>query len=179
MENILLLTDDSIVLDDEALVSWLLERGANPNATSDTGESPLSVAVKHAPKSTILLLLPYCDNLEAGYILHCAVQRQPPDAQLIRQLAAAGAPIDQILWQDPQSFVLRGQFTRGTPLYMACKANKIEVAETLLQLGADPDKKSMKHNICAGPSPRDIVCVNDNTDMVKLFSSATCKQRHN
>ncbi|KAK1051410.1 hypothetical protein LTR12_009432 [Friedmanniomyces endolithicus] len=167
----------SIVLDDAALVSWLLERGADPNATSDLGESPLAVAVNHAPRSTIELLLRHCDNLEAGYLLHYAVQRQPPDIQLINLLVAAGAPMDQILWQDPRALVLRGQFTRGTPLYLACKENQIEVAETLLSLGADPDKKSMQYNVHTGPSPREIIWLDGNVDMIKLFSRAACKDK--
>jgi len=177
VEGGILLTNNSIVLDDAALVSWLLERGADPNATSDLGESSLSVAVNHAPRSTTELLLRHCDNLEAGYLLHCAVQRQPPDIQLINLLVAAGAPMDQILWQDPRALMLRGQFTRGTPLYLACKENQIEVAEALLSLGADPDKKSMQYNVHTGPSPREIIWLNGNVDMIKLFSRAACKDR--
>ena len=73
--------------------------------------------------------------------------------------------------------MLRGQFTRGTPLYLACKENQIEVAETLLSLGADPDKKSMQYNVHTGPSPREIIWLNGNVDMIKLFSRAACKDK--
>ena len=131
----------------------MLERGADPNAGCDIGETPLSYAVGFAPRSTIYMLLKHVSSLDKGQLTYCAVERQLLDPELIQLLGTAGAPFDDILWQDPKSFRVRGYFLRGTPLHNACRRKDVLAARILLQLGANPDKLSMKDNTHIPPTP--------------------------
>ncbi|KAK1084348.1 hypothetical protein LTR33_002719 [Friedmanniomyces endolithicus] len=106
----------SNVLYDFELVTWLLERGADPNAGCDVDETPLSHAVAAAPRPTVQALLKKAATLEKGQLIHCAVDREIPDPELIEILAENGAPYEDILWQDAKSFRYRGHFTRGSHL---------------------------------------------------------------
>ncbi|KAK1808377.1 hypothetical protein LTR12_017268 [Friedmanniomyces endolithicus] len=159
----------SKVLEDFELVAWLLEQGANPNAGCDIDETPLSHAVAAAPRLTVQVLLEKAATLEKGQLIHCAVDREIPDPELIGILAENGAPYDDILWQDAKSFRYRGHFTRGTPLHRACKSDNVAVARVLLNIGAGPDKLSMKDNDHVPPTPRAIAYERRHPDMVMLF----------
>ena len=131
----------------------------------------MSRAITYAAMPIVELLLATKPNLKKGHLMHCAVSRSPPDLDLIRHLAAAGAPVDDTLYNDRKSFLYRGYFTRGTPLHEACREDKVAVAQLLLELGALPDKLHMEGSVFVPPTARQIVFERQVPDMVELFTS--------
>ena len=90
---------------------------------------------------------------------------------LIRHLAAAGAPVDEKLYDDPKSFLYRGFLTRGTPLHEAYREDKVAVVQLLLGIGALPDKLHKVGSEYVPPTARQIVFERLVPDMVGLLTS--------
>nr|POE56306.1 ankyrin repeat and socs box protein 3 [Quercus suber] len=153
-----ILTKNSIALHDISLVHWLLLKGADPNATCDIDFTPLSIAVNRYSFSVTQLLLQHAQHSHNGHLVYYAMQRADMNesVRMIRLLHQHSKPIDEILYQDAKSSRLRAQFLRGTPLYYACNDGKLEVALTLLELGADPDKACMRYDQTVRRSPRKV-----------------------
>ncbi|KAK1060403.1 hypothetical protein LTR33_012920 [Friedmanniomyces endolithicus] len=149
----------SFALHNPALTRWLLEMGADPNASCDTEYTPLSIAVRQESLSTIQILLEHAKNSESGHLVYCATEREPESEsiRIIRLLHQYGKPIDDNFWQDSKSFRNRGRIPRGTPLHNACELYNFETAFTLLELGADIDKPCVRDNLSVGPSPREVI----------------------
>ncbi|KAF2211408.1 hypothetical protein CERZMDRAFT_117998 [Cercospora zeae-maydis SCOH1-5] len=148
----------SVALHDVWLVNWLLEKGADPNAACDIDYTPLSVAVRTSPFSLVRLLLQHAQHSHNGHLVYYAMQRADMNesTRMIRLLHEYHKPIDEILYQDARSSRFRAQFLRGTPLYYACSNGELQIALTLLELGANPDKACMRYDQSVGPTPRDI-----------------------
>ncbi|CZT25854.1 uncharacterized protein RCC_11523 [Ramularia collo-cygni] len=148
----------SAALHDASLTHWLLEMGADPNATTDIDCTPLSIAVSRFDFQIVHLLLEHAHQSRNGHLVYYATQRTDPDESvtMIRLLHLYDKPIDEILYQDPKSYRLRAPFLRGTPLYYACVKDRMSVALALVELGADPDKACQRYNESVGPTPRQV-----------------------
>ncbi|KAL3455070.1 putative hspc200 [Aspergillus heterothallicus] len=105
---------------DEDMVSWLLEHGADPNQQSLIDITPLSVAVRDAAPSTIKLLLD-----------HPGTDR--------------GLSVNKKLYEDhPLSYNQYFWMGCGTPLHDAANVGKLHVVRYLLEHGADPTIRDAK-----------------------------------
>ena len=110
------------------VMAFLLDHGADPNARTDLGMTPLLLA-KDGRKDLIVLLADHGADVRAkadnGYsALHSAAQNGSQDA--VVYLLAKGLVVDERC---------KGPF--GTPLTMAAANGRTEVARLLLAKGAD------------------------------------------
>jgi ankyrin repeat protein len=140
----------SLVIDRPNLLKQLLQRGANPNVMSTSGETSLSAAVQASSIRTIKMLLEAAADVQNGDVLHYAVEREGDELGVIRLLLSRGAPVNAIARQ------LRQSLLRGTPLHKACRLGKHEVAELLLTHGADPKSTMMRESQIETTTPLDI-----------------------
>ena len=131
--------------DDEELTRWFLDRGADPNAETRMGVTPLSAALLHAPFETIALLFNRGgpESIEYGQLLHHAIFREHTDhLQVLEYLFARGAliNINQLKYQDrPSAFDEENLIIGcGTPLHGAADKGLLNVVKLLLNKGADP-----------------------------------------
>ncbi|KAK0282378.1 hypothetical protein LTR35_006845 [Friedmanniomyces endolithicus] len=149
----------SFALHNPSLTGWLLEMGADPNASCDTEYTPLSIAVRQEPLETIQFLLEHAKDSESGHLVYCATEREPESEsiRIIRFLHQHWKPIDDMFWQDKRSFRNRGRILRGTPLHNACELYNFETVLALLELGADIDGACVRDNVGVGPSPREVI----------------------
>jgi ankyrin repeat protein len=143
-------------MDRPNLLEQLLQRGANPNVMSTSGETPLSVAVQAGSIRTIEMLLEAAADVQYGDVLHYAVEREADELEVIRLLLSKGAPVNAIQFSDPIARQLRQFLLRGTPLHKACRLGKHEVVELLLTHGADPQSMMMRESQIETPTPLDI-----------------------
>lgn len=132
----------SHVLDDEKLVSWFLDHGADPNARNMRDCTPLSWAVHHGPFSVIKLLFSKGGSIEHGQLLHWAVQRKLPDRLIIiRFLFEKGVKdsINKVMLQDDlEAYCINMYGGISTPLSHAAAAGNLDVVKFLVENGADP-----------------------------------------
>lgn len=120
------------------LVADLLERGADPNLTSDAGATPLyAVLNMHwAPKARHPQPLEY-EQQETGYL------------ELMRTLLEAGADVnarlDRTLWFTTYNRDLLGvDRTGATAFWRAAHATDVPAMKLLLEYGADPHLPTIK-----------------------------------
>ena len=120
------------------LVAMLLDRGADPNRTSDAGAAPLyAVLNMHwAPKARHPQPLAYMQQ-ETGYL------------ELMRALLDAGAEVnarlDRTLWFTTYNRDLLGvDRTGATPFWRATHATDVPAMKLLLEYGADPSLPTIK-----------------------------------
>lgn len=150
------------------IVTWLLDRGADVNAETDGGSTPLDVAGTLRDQSERERGMPAMVELllDRGAKISARAAVVLGDAELLRALHAAGdivTPRDDQGWLlriavdhnrpeilkllldfglDPNARVRAGdsddiEFTWGMPLYECVRAHRYEMAETLLERGAD------------------------------------------
>ena len=133
-----LLTLISSIIENEQLVTWFVNNGANPNARCDWDITPMSAAVRLAPLPAIRLLFEHGRDISKGQLLHFAVERQLPDQlAVVDWLVRLGAPIsDRLFEDDPASWVENKNFGMGTPLHRAAELGNADVAVHLIQHGA-------------------------------------------
>lgn len=162
---------------DRELVEWLISRGADLNAVSRYGETALRLAIKSSARDVVNYLLGQGASLDAGRgALIPAVETD--DVALVRELIRRGAdvnrparissssqpvtPLSQAAALASPSMVefllgsgahinhaprLDGR-TGATPLLAAVGANRVKVAELLLQKGARLEDRG--YNFMAG-----------------------------
>lgn len=140
-----------ICTDDKEMVTWLLDHGADPNSRCDWDLTPASFAMYTAPLETINYLLQRGADPLHGELLQCAIVREKPNGlDIVRQLVAQGAPIDEIKYaNDPKSYYQRRPFGFGTPLHRAAELGRVDIVKYLLEKGANPFKLDVK-----GHTPR-------------------------
>ncbi len=115
------------------VVEFLLQRGANIEARTERGVTPLYIAVKDSQKEIVELLLQHGANIEAkeedGFTpLHIAAK--DGQKEIVELLLQCGANIE-------------ARSEGGvTPLYIAAKNGYKEVVEFLLQRGANIEVKT-------------------------------------
>ncbi|KAI5366170.1 Putative ankyrin repeat-containing domain superfamily [Septoria linicola] len=125
--------------DDFELAAWLLDYGADPNASSTLNKTPLSAAVTHSPLDVIEMLFAKGGNVNEGQLLHYAMWRQQADrSAVVKYILQQGADINALMYRDHrESFVHREPFGIGAPLHEAAAAGDVEVIKLLLDNGAD------------------------------------------
>ena len=168
-------TEYSTAVDDEDLMQWLIQQGADVNATSRCDESVLSVAIAYGSMEVIRLLL--ASQIDVGYgdLLHCATQRtnQGEGAELVELLVAKyGANVNAYRFDNPVAFRWRAMSKLPTPLHIACDRQNIPVARALLRHGADPHRKMLEGGRLSPPTPLERAMESNDQDMIHLMESA-------
>lgn len=157
---------------EEALTSWLLDNGADPNARCDIDITPLSTAVECAPLSIVQQPFAHFPRSTAfrGQLLHCAARRASDDADTVLQLVLDRCQLamKKILYADDAfSYEVRKVVGLGTALHEAARAGQPSVAQILLQNGADVSiLDSHGHTALEAAQPH------DNHAMVALLRAA-------
>nr|POF16695.1 putative ankyrin repeat protein [Quercus suber] len=156
---------------DESLLLWLIEKGADPNAESNTAETPLSLAVLKGLLTAIYMLLAIGGNVNKGNLLHRAVDRHPSDetGKIIDLLVSKGARVDAIEFEDPGARVLRHVFSRGTALHNACFFENYVAASALLKNGASVFSNRVRNNVPEQYTPLDTARATGNRAMIALL----------
>ncbi|KAL8928738.1 MAG: hypothetical protein Q9208_001516 [Pyrenodesmia sp. 3 TL-2023] len=143
-------------LDDEEMVGWLLDHGADPNAEKiinggKMGETPLSKAMWCAPFTTITLLFDHggSDTIKYGSLLWYAANRELPDRlQVLEYLLEKGAVSDlnKLMFHDRPEPATQADWVvgRGTPLHAAAENGDLEVIKLFVAWGADPTIRDSK-----------------------------------
>ncbi|KAH8980693.1 ankyrin repeat-containing domain protein [Lactarius akahatsu] len=142
---------------------WLLDCGADPNASNDTGCTPLHLAAAHLQLETILLLLEHKADVnprdsDGVTPLHDTMFNLPsllPEGQCIdvmQRLLEHGA--------DPNAC----DNNHSTPLHTASSKGLLEVARVLLSHGANVVEKDGK-----GRTPFQVASSNGHDEMTKLL----------
>ncbi|KAL5340517.1 ankyrin repeat-containing domain protein [Aspergillus crustosus] len=114
------------VVQDEEMLVWLIDHGANPNQPCQVDMTPTSIAVEEAPLSTLQLLFKRGANINKGELFHHAVERKSDEIAFIDYLLEKGANINKTRYDnDPHSMRFLGLFTGlRTPLHKAAKKRK-------------------------------------------------------
>lgn len=128
------------MVEDEALVSWFLERGASPNTQCSLDLTPLSVAVQFASISVIRSLFDHGGCVLYGQLLHDAVRRNLPDQlEVLDLILSKNPPINHVMYQEhPRSYFRQRMFGLRNPLHEAAGRGKLEMVKKLLALGSHP-----------------------------------------
>jgi ankyrin repeat protein len=125
-------------LSDPEFVQWLIEHGADPNASCYFDITPLSAAAQSASKEVIELLFKLGASVDRGQPLHFAVMNGRPD-DIVTLFLEKGAAINARMYESHErSFVLLKGLGLATPLHEAAKAKNIRLVQLLQENGADP-----------------------------------------
>ena len=128
----------SAAVEDEAMVYWLLEHGADPNRQCAIDLTPLSNAVRTGSLSVIHLMFRYGGDAKKGQLLHHAVERQNNVIDVVKVLLEKGATINATMYQDHYfSWRLYYFMGLGTALHQAAKLGKADIVRFLIDEGAD------------------------------------------
>ncbi|KAK1087305.1 hypothetical protein LTR33_001125 [Friedmanniomyces endolithicus] len=130
----------ALAVEDSALVSWFLERGASPNAQCSLDLTPLSVAVQFSSMPIIRSLFDHGGSVLHAQLLHYAVRRDLPDqADVLDFILSKQPQINHVMYQEhPQSYFSQRMFGLGTPLHEAAEQGKLDVVRKLLESGTHP-----------------------------------------
>nr|POF13108.1 putative ankyrin repeat protein [Quercus suber] len=130
----------ALAVEDSALVSWFLERGASPNAQCALDLTPLSVAVEFSSLPIIRSLFDHGGSVLYGQLLHYAVRRDLPDQADVLDLILGKQPqINHVMYQEhPSSYFSQRMFGLGTPLHEAAERGKSDVVRKLVEAGSHP-----------------------------------------
>ena len=131
--------------DDIALTQWFLDHGADPNAQTRLGITPISKALISASFDIISLLFDQGgpDSIQHGQLLHHIVHRQNRDRlQILDYLFAKGAlsQLNRIKYYDSPSLYEEENLILGcgTPLHEAATSGTLDIVRSLVVRGADP-----------------------------------------
>ncbi|RMD40014.1 hypothetical protein DV735_g5129, partial [Chaetothyriales sp. CBS 134920] len=147
-------------------VMWFLRRGADPNARCLFDITPLSIACQSADIAVIKALFAHGASAAKGSPLHWAVRRTPPDFDVIQEILAQGADINEIMFANhPPSFYHWQDFGLGTALHGAADTGNVSLVEFLLRKGA---KKRLRDS--CGKLPLDRAVSRGHKDVQVLLS---------
>ncbi|KAK3677823.1 hypothetical protein LTR37_021525 [Vermiconidia calcicola] len=158
-------------VNNEELLTWLLARGADPNALSTIAETPLSLAVRDGTMRSIQILLDAGGDAKQGNLLHCAAERRAGQdtAEIIELLVSRGVPVDEIEFDHPAAQQLRWGFSRGTALHKACYLGNSEATSALLEHGANPSCNRRYYNEEDQCTPLDIAKASGNKAILAIL----------
>lgn len=126
MANVSGLTFVSYAIEDEDMVTWLLNHGADPNRQYVINLTPFSFAVESAPISVIRLILSHGGDVQKGQLLHHAIKRQADTIDVLRLLLEQGTPINATMYEKHYSSRALFQFMGlGTALHEASALGKL------------------------------------------------------
>ena len=141
----------SLALQDEELLRWLLDHGADPNAATHWDVTPLSWAVHKAPVPIIKLLFERGghESIEHGTLLYWAVVRDLPDRlEVLKYVLDNGGQgmINDYEYRNRRDLFEHQSWILGnmTPLHRAIEHGNLDVVELLVSRGADPSMKVPK-----------------------------------
>lgn len=129
--------------------------------------TPLSFAVRRAQPSIINFLLDR-GSIEKGQLVHHAVERTEDAIEVLQILVSRGASINKIQYSEHLNSWNHEHFKGlGTPLHRAVELRKVDVAQYLLQIGADRNIQD-----CKGRTPLDIARLLGDADLIRLLESS-------
>lgn len=131
----------AFAFDDEILIKWFLNHGADPDARCDHRDcTPLSWAVQNASFSTIRLLFNRGGTASKGQLLHYAAMRESADRlEVLNFVLEKGLPINNIMYQDCLEDYYRNMYSGiGTPLHHAAGKGFLNTVKFLVDKGACP-----------------------------------------
>lgn len=129
-------------LKDTRLTSWLLARGANPNARCQIDCTPLSFAVQLNLSEVVKHLLSHGGDVQCGQLVHYAVEQEATNMELLAKLVEQGAPINEIRFSSSEGLAQTeteyqlSAIGVGTPLHTAIGARNFEAIRYLVNHGA-------------------------------------------
>jgi ankyrin repeat protein len=153
---------------DKNTVKTLLDRGANPNAMNDRGETPLHIAIEAEQKDVIKMLLEFGADVNTKMEIKFKNHSDSDGlVHIIRDELAGGL----LQWSPLHLATCYGQdivallIVKGadvniqdrigrTPLHWIAQEGQTEIAELLLAKGADPNKRDS-----AGQTPLHLAAI--------------------
>ncbi|KAK3686835.1 hypothetical protein LTR37_019426 [Vermiconidia calcicola] len=161
----------SFAVHDVEFMKWLIEMGADIDATSNLDETALAIAIAHCNMEVVTLLLSKGADITRGNLLHCAAERrdQYEGAKLATYLAQHGADVNAHRHNNPVARRLRGTKQLLTPLHVACMEQNLPVAQALLQSGADPRMEVLEAGQRAPPTVLDQAHMLGSREMIDLL----------
>lgn len=139
----------------EEIIKMLLDAGADPNDPDYHDYCPLHMACLYGWLDTVVLLAEKGARVDAGNIA----------GETPLMLAAQGGFLEIVEYlteeADPPATVNVKDTNEAMALHYAVKANHKAIAEHLLELGAEPDQRSL-----AKDTPLRLACQNNNLEMV-------------
>ncbi len=114
-----------------AVVKMLLDFGADINWTDELGSSPLLNACFYQQKEIVAELLRRGADIKQ-ISFYGGVLSSVTDTRLLKLLITAGADVNERSFADGEE----------TPLFFACLGGRLDIAEILLESGADIDAKN-------------------------------------
>lgn len=118
---------NSLAVGDVGFMEWLIQRGANPNKKTRRGVTPLHTAVVMEMSDSPAFLLSHGAEMPSNILVYAISATIPDRMEMVRFLLENGADVDHI---DP---------VRGSPLHRAAFMGMKEVAQLLLDAGANPN----------------------------------------
>ncbi|KAF2772856.1 ankyrin [Teratosphaeria nubilosa] len=126
---------------DESVVQWFLKNGADPNLRCKMDVTPFSIAVQEATMPVLELLFSHTRHPRNGQLLHHCARRTLQDSGEVMKLVLEKCPdlqFNDIMYHNHAfCFALRSFIALGTPLHEAAKFGTKQVAQILLDKGAD------------------------------------------
>lgn len=138
-------------------LDWLLQRGADPNATSLLNETALSFAIREGTLSAVKRLIAAGTDIFRGDLLHATARRGEDYSSdvtfIVDLLVQSGLPLDTYEFDNNVAKPLRYGYRTGTALHVACRERNHEAVKALLRHGADPFRLQMKGARLVEPTP--------------------------
>lgn len=144
------------------MVSYLLEKGADPNEGSQSGSNPLETACLNGDKDIAKLLILHGATVKTSRALMEASENG--DVELLQLLLDNGADINGRPDYEKLSPMFADDEGWGSALHCALKAYRVENVKFLLDQGAALNVKNPK-----GCTPLDLANKSGFEDIVKLF----------
>jgi|GEM_PF-4368767 len=131
------------------LAQTLLERGADPNGLyADAGRSPLFGAVLRRDLKMAKILVERGADVECGIPScgHTPLQRSTRETlELVKFLIASGANVNKPTISTNKNMHIEGEVGGEVPLHYAAMFGLQEIAECLVESGADLNRKNKEN----------------------------------